>query len=231
MVVVSAGGTEESRVEPIKEEEKATKVVSTTETKLQETLAQPRSTFRIARTETRYDRDLDRHFWRSGQRRSMIVYLDRCYDFPVECFERGKRNLVMQYGIQDDGVRMAYLRAGPLGHFSDLSPALSEWLEVRKYKRVRLNSSSQRSNTNTLKLVIIVIPCFNRTTFEAVVWYVVSEGNMRKIVAAVTVAPKGNGADHLSYNPKFSRLQSQNGGVGLAEISFVKGAQVTDSGC
>nr|GEV56004.1 hypothetical protein [Tanacetum cinerariifolium] len=34
-------------------------------------------------------------------------------------------------------------------------------------------------------------------------------GNMRKIYAAVTVAPKGNGPDHLSYNPEFSRLQPQ----------------------
>ncbi|GJY01747.1 hypothetical protein Tco_0359899 [Tanacetum coccineum] len=48
------------------------------------------------------------------------------------------------------------------------------------------------------------------------------DGNMRKISAAVTVAPKGNGPDHLSYNPEFSRLQSQNGGVGT-EISFVEG--------
>ncbi|GKA70001.1 homeobox-leucine zipper protein REVOLUTA-like protein [Tanacetum coccineum] len=34
-------------------------------------------------------------------------------------------------------------------------------------------------------------------------------GNMRKIREAVTVAPKGNGVDHLSYGPKFSTLQSQ----------------------
>ncbi|GKD83410.1 hypothetical protein Tco_1350249, partial [Tanacetum coccineum] len=42
-------------------------------------------------------------------------------------------------------------------------------------------------------------------------------GNMRKIPANVTLAPKGNGVDH-------------NGDVGPAEISVVEGAQVTDSG-
>ncbi|GKE23275.1 hypothetical protein Tco_1434787, partial [Tanacetum coccineum] len=41
-------------------------------------------------------------------------------------------------------------------------------------------------------------------------------GYMRKIREAVTVAPKGNGVDHLSYDPKFSTLQSQIGGVGPA---------------
>ncbi|GKA98262.1 hypothetical protein Tco_0826199, partial [Tanacetum coccineum] len=34
-------------------------------------------------------------------------------------------------------------------------------------------------------------------------------GNMRKIHVAMIVAPKRNEADHRSYNPKFSRLQSQ----------------------
>nr|GEX76000.1 agenet-like domain-containing protein [Tanacetum cinerariifolium] len=39
---------------------------------------------------------------------------------------------------------------------------------------------------------------------------------------------EGKGVDHVSYNPKSLRLQSQNGGVGPAEISVVEGAQVTE---
>nr|GEV87632.1 hypothetical protein [Tanacetum cinerariifolium] len=43
--------------------------------------------------------------------------------------------------------------------------------------------------------------------------------NMRKIREAVTVAPKGNGVDHLSYDSKLSTLQSQ---VSLEEHKFFK---------
>ncbi|GKF85015.1 hypothetical protein Tco_0249913, partial [Tanacetum coccineum] len=41
-----------------------------------------------------------------------------------------------------------YLHAAPLGHFGDLSPALAEPLEVRKYERVRLKVSKLRITTN-----------------------------------------------------------------------------------
>lgn len=39
-------------------------------------------------------------------------------------------------------------------------------MKARKKKSVRLDSLSHGSNSDTLKLFIIYIPCFDRTTFE-----------------------------------------------------------------